>query len=126
MNLVGGRRFSPLTAVDLPRVAEALTGFLHGAVNLLVTYHGNLSGVTLWRGQFTVTVRQDDWAKIAPHTMGEWSRLNNPYARPFLSPPRGTLSFRDLDPTLYQRILTTLQGLLPLPRCHRERTATAP
>lgn len=112
MNQVGGRRFSPLTAVDLPTVALALTGFLHGRVNLLVTSHGALSGVTFWKGRFTITVRQDDWAKIELFTKdGTWGKTNPRKTRHLVD--KVDFDFKVLDPELYSRILVTLEGLFP-------------
>ncbi len=111
MRLAGGRRVLPLKAIDLPEVANAITGFYLGGLNLIVTYHGADTAVTLFRRPNpVVTILRGDWAKIET-ILQDISPLNVPLIGGTVYPTGERLPFARANPALYHRVLALLQPL---------------
>ena len=112
---IAGQRPERLTRRDTPELAKAMTAYFRRQASVTKGVLNSVPYVRLFNpGQFSVVVRWDDWIKIIPY-LSDGSFDTTIVPEPswcFLHPNRVyDASVVDLTDPLYNRILTTLNGI---------------
>ena len=114
LSVVGQKQLMNLTSDDVPEVAHALVSLLVGSGRAGPTQVGGVAVVQLVGPDFDITLRGEDWLKIAPYLADGTLSLTEVGTDALIPDrPLATTRVEEQNPILFQRVYGILLSLFP-------------
>lgn len=114
LDLIDGRQVANLTIDDVPIVARAITACIRKKAGIGLVYANNISIIRLLGVGFDLSIRAEDWVRIAPFLVdGTFNPEVSAHPIPRMDPPLSVSTIDLQDRSLYSHVVGVLSGLFP-------------